>query len=131
MRHFVLACALLFCANVLHAAEEAEIKKLLPGTWIANIDKDGLKLTGETTFKADGSFSGNASIDHAGQKIKIDVEGTWSVKGDALESKVTKSSTPIMPVGTTTTDKIVEINDKTRKYKDAQGTEYTETRKKD
>jgi len=130
MRHLCLAAVVFFSVSAAQAAEEAEIRKLLPGTWLAVREKGGVKMEGETTYKADGTMTGKAHVSLPnGKSVDIEMEGTWTVKGSKVESTVTKSNHPSMKIGPASPDDIVEITEKVKKHKDTSGEIITETRK--
>lgn len=130
MRYALLGFLLLF-ATAAHCADEAEIKKHLPGVWEGKQDAHGIKVTGVTEYKADGKFSGKASVTMFGKTTDYTYEGTWKVTGSKLQYTIAKSSdAEMMKPGMVITDEVLEINEKSLKYKDQMGETVTETRKK-
>lgn len=122
---------LMLTTGFLFAAEEADIKRLLPGKWSVNQEVHGTKLTGETHVKADGTVSGSAAFMILGKSVEYTYEAKWVVKGSKVEYTVTKStSEDMLKVGEVMVDEVIEINDAIFKYKDEQGQVLTETRKK-
>lgn len=130
IKHLLVAVLLIGAAG-LFAAEEADIKRLLPGKWIINQEVHGTKLTGESEVKADGTVSGSAAFMLQGKSVEYTYEAKWVVKGSKIEYTVIKStSEEMLKTGEVMVDEVIEISDTTFKYKDEQGQVLTETRKK-
>jgi len=131
MLKYQLFAALLLSVATLHAADEAEIKRLLPGKWSINQEIHGTKLTGESDVKADGTVSGSATFMVQGKSIEYTYEAKWVVKGSKVEYTVTKStSQEMLKTGEVMVDEVIEISATVFKYKDEEGQVMTETRKK-
>lgn len=131
MLNVKLAAILVLSSVSLYAADEVEIKRLLPGKWTVNQEIHGTKLTGDTEVKADGTVSGSAAFTVLGKSVEYTYEAKWVVKGSKVEYTVTKStSQEMLKTGEVMVDDVIEINDTTFKYKDEEGQIITETRKK-
>lgn len=126
-----MAAVLLLSIGGLYAAEEAEIKRLLPGKWLINQEIHGTKLTGESEVKADGTVSGSAAFMVQGKSVEYTYKAKWVVKGSKVEYTVTEStSQEMLKTGEVMVDEVIEISDTVFKYKDEDGQVMTETRKK-
>jgi len=131
MLKITVTAVLLLSVGSLIAAEEAEIKRLLPGKWIINQEIHGTKLTGESEVKADGTVSGSAAFMLQGKSVEYTYEAKWVVKGSKIEYTVTKStSQEMLKTGEVMVDEVIEISDMIFKYKDEHGQILSETRKK-
>src|SRR5262245_38901244 len=105
---------------------DAAIEKLLVGKW-RHEDMNGLS-NATTTFGADGTFVGEATAGTGDDAQKLHVTGKWKVSGGKLIETIETCKPPVMKVGMEFTDTVLEINDKTYRYRNEQGKEYVETR---
>ena len=60
----------------------------------------------ENNYHRDGTLSGNVAIQG---RVVWELTGTWSLKGDVLNYRYTKSSLDRIPAGTTGQNRIIEI----------------------
>ena len=127
----VIVC--LGCADNLQAqsSKDSEATTRLVGTWA--IPKEYRNATlkgGETTFKADGTFSSFASVKINDKQVRIEVQGKWKVEKGVVVQEITKSNKEQMvPVGLITRDTILELSDKTYLYRSDKGQERLNVRK--
>ena len=94
---------------------EAEITKLLPGTWVSEVNTP--KVTGkvESAFVKDGTYTLKGKLKMGDKEIPIDEAGTWKVTENRL---VLTPKNP--PAGSPKAKElgISEISDTTFKMKD-------------
>jgi len=114
---------------------DADITKQLVGKWITDQNANGLRMKGSAVYNKDGTFKGamKFDIDFDGQKesAEIEVAGTWKVIDGAIETKVTESNEPqLSPVGKTSKETVVAINDTTLQTKSEKFKAITWTRAK-
>ena len=95
---------LFFLLSLAASAVAGLIKDELVGHWrYANE-----RLACDYVFLGDGTFTGDVS--HEGV-IVWTYEGTWSISGDVLNYKYTKSSVEQVPAGHTDQDRVIEITE--------------------
>lgn len=126
MKIFMIICfAILSMAFNLHAEppNDTTASQLLVGTWSVPEElTTDVVLAGGYTLNADGSFISYGLILLDGERVRIDVEGTWKVKNGILVEEITKSSNPIFPpIGTITRDTILSVTDKEFRYQTENG----------
>jgi hypothetical protein len=108
---------------------DAEIKRLIVGKWAQEIDGDnGIKVKGTTTYRRDGTFTGEAAFSVAGQTIRIALEGTWKVQDGVISETVEKSNSPAVSKGQVQKDHVLSISQRTLERKDEQGKRTVQTR---
>jgi len=133
MHRSSIALAFLAFAAILPAqpVNDAEATTKLVGTWI--IPKDHLTAVikgGETTFKSDGTFTSFALLRVQDQQMRIDVQGKWKMEKGVLIEEITRSSKEQMvPPGLITRDTLLELTDKTYRYRSEKGQERQQLRK--
>jgi hypothetical protein len=132
--HLLLAIIVYFVvAGILQAQplRDAEATDKLVGTWVIPKESRNEALKGgETTFKADGTFTSFALLRIKDQQIRIDVQGKWKVEKGVVIEEITKSSKEQMvPVGLITRDTILELTDKAYLYRGNTGQERLNIRK--
>jgi hypothetical protein len=118
-------------AHVTRAAEvpsETEIAKLIAGKWYQVEVINDISTKATTTFRKDGTFSGEAMMTKGERTLKLTVTGTWKVAGSKLIETIEKSEPPGIPSGKQSTDEVLEINEKTFRYRTEEGKERTATR---
>src|SRR5262245_5941726 len=100
-------------AGILHAqsSKDPAATEKLVGTWtIPKESRNAALKGGETTFKADGTFTSFALLKINDQQVRLEVEGKWKVEKGVVIQKITKSSKEQMvPVGLITRDTILEL----------------------
>jgi len=115
----------------LKAADDADAKTKLIGTWVVPQEQYTPVIRGgETSFKGDGTFTSFALLRIRDQQIRIDVQGKWKVEKGVLIEEITKSSKEQMvPVGLISRDTLLEVNEKTYRYRSEKGQERHKLRK--
>jgi hypothetical protein len=109
---------------------DAEVTKLLVGTWECH-DEDipGFK-GGGFTLRADGTYSSYAVMKVLDKEDRVYTEGTWKVEDGVLIQTTTKTNNPeIEKVGNVANDKLLGATEKEFKIKTASGPEFTFSRK--
>lgn len=108
---------------------DADLARLIVGSWEATVDTPVVKGTGVTEYKADGTFVSSGELSVQGTPIRIGVEGVWVVEGTTLTWTVKKTINPeVMPVGETHSEEVLEIDARHIKYRDDEGAIEVETR---
>ena len=133
MRPSLATFVLLAATGVLQAqlVHDTEATSKLVGTWaIPKEHHTAVVKGGETTFKADGTFTSFALLRIQDQPVRIDVQGKWKVEKGVLIEEITKSSKEQMaPVGLITRDTLLELTDKMYRYRGEKGQERQHVRK--
>src|SRR4051812_10555728 len=87
---------------------DADIRRLIVGKWAQEIQTDqGITVKGTTTYRRDGTFTGDAEFSVAGQTIRIALEGTWKVADGVIAETVEKSNSPAVAKGQVSKDQVV------------------------
>jgi hypothetical protein len=130
LRHWAVWAALLSWLTPATAADppakftDAEISRLIVGTWAAEGGAPGAKAEGLTRYKKDGAFSADGSVQLGELSVMVRVEGTWKVSGGAVHITLTKSSHPgIAPVGAELKNVVTVMGEKEYRYKRGSGPE--------
>jgi hypothetical protein len=90
---------------------DAEIRKLLVGKWSQEETlPNGAKGKATTTYKGDGTFSGEGTIEFQGQTLRITASGTWKVEGGDLSETIDKSEPAVAPKGAVSKDAVLSIS---------------------
>jgi len=126
-----LAAAILTCAAGLYAAEDADLRKLLPGVWLSTEKVQNNSSMSELEYKNDGTFIETVTMTLDGQKTVYTYEGKWTIQGGKLEMKVSKTSNEeFMKTGSLLRDEILELDAAAFKYKNTEREVITLKRKK-
>lgn len=118
------------CASLSTAAEaptQAEIEQWIIGKWFLETTDDGFSFKTTTTYRKDGTLSGQSVIVRGGRTLNLTFSGTWKAKGSTVIESIEKSDPPTELVGIREED-VSEINEKTYRYRDGQGKERLRTR---
>ena len=129
----ILICLVFICVTALspysnactpvQSHTDAQIKKLLVGSWKLDQVYKGMKVEGLTTYKVDGTFKGTGSITVNGRTMSASIEGKWSVSNGSVQCEIVKTSNPqLIPVGVKSPDKVLSIGKKIYKYRSPTGT---------
>ena len=106
-----------------------EIRQKVVGTWMVDINSvTGVSIKGTVRILSDGSFVSKAIATLRGEKLKIDYEGNWRVKGGYLIETITKSDSEHTQIGKVTSDKVVRVDDHEFSYENAGGKSVTTKR---
>jgi hypothetical protein len=106
-----------------------DIRQKVVGTWIVDINSStGVSIKGTVRILSDGSFISKATASLRGEKLEIDYEGTWRVKGGYLIETITKSDSELARVGKVTSDKILRVDDHELSYEMVGGKMVTRKR---
>ena len=127
----LIAAALSLIASFAFAEtpRDADLAKLIVGSWEATVDYPQVKGVGVTRYKADGTFVSSGELRVQGRPMRIGAEGVWGVKGTTLTWTVKKTLNPeVMAVGETHSEEILEIDEKRIAYRDDEGETTVETR---
>src|SRR5262245_46299014 len=111
-----MTCLLALVARAAEAPPDAEIEKLIVGKWYEEASENGLDIKATTTYKKDGTLSGEATMTNGDRTLKLSVTGTWKVADGKITETVEKVEPPL-PIPPKSTDTIVEINAKTFRYR--------------
>lgn len=103
-------------------------KEQILGTWI-NSPKENNSM-GSIEYKKDGSLFCKAIIKTGDDTRIIELIGTWTIENSILTATITKTThAELLPVGHVSKDSIIDINDKTFKYKTSHGIIKIQTKK--
>lgn len=113
-------------------SKEAKMTRQLVGTWHMTDTVGEASVDGTTTLLADGRMKAMGTIKYQGQAMEFKINGKWKVEKDSLQWTAEDSSLPqLVPVGFTSTDKIVSVTAKEFTYTDSRtGRTILETRVK-
>ena len=112
MRTQSYAGVMLIIALASCGLDDRESDKSLVGTWEVTDTKNGqIVFHGEETFRSDHSAEWRVSMKRKdGAMHPIFATGTWEVNGGLMICKALTTDTPDMiPVGHTTTDRVVRV----------------------
>lgn len=111
---------------------ERAARQHLPGTWKFQYvnPEPRFEITGTSTYLANGTARYKGDLAVQGQSVPLEFAATWRVSGNTMETVITESSMPqIVPVGTRSTDTILELTPTVFRYTDdEEGMTLTETR---
>jgi hypothetical protein len=107
---------------------DAEITKLVVGKWYEERKGEGMELKGTTTYRKDGTFSGEATLKLRDESHKVSVTGTWKVADGSLIETVEACDPPILKKGHVSTDQVLAVTAKALKLKEKSGKEMIKTR---
>lgn len=111
------------------AASDADYREKILGQWKQEIVQGPATIKGLDTYNRDGTLIADGMLSLQGQKIPIKLSGVWEIKNGILIATVNKSNVPqMLPVGTVSKDKIVEINQTVFRYKTEDGELEQKTR---
>jgi hypothetical protein len=105
---------------------DSEASKLLVGSWAVSVDQDNeMMKAGGDTFRRNGTFASFTIFRGAGEDVRIDTEGKWSIKDGMLIEQLTKSSRPdIARPGRITRDRLLSVTGKEYRLRTEQGKEF-------
>jgi len=114
--------------------KDKALTEYLIGTWAEDTDSDGVKAHAESTYKADGTFSGTITFDAPGAPPNAPksatFSGKWKIEGDISIETLEKISLEGVPVPIVKKFKIQDIRNNTHTSKDMEdGTSSLNTRK--
>jgi hypothetical protein len=124
----VAAFAWSVCASAADLPPDVEIEKLLVGRWSERESEEGGSLTTTTTFARGGGWSSEVVIAKGERKATIKLGGKWRVREKMLITTVENSNAASIPAGTSSEEKLLELDKKTCRYRDEDGKEHTRTR---
>jgi hypothetical protein len=111
------------------AASDADYKEKILGQWKQEFVQGPASMKGLETYNRDGTLIADGMLSLQGQKTPIKLSGVWEIKNGTLIATLKKSNVPqMMPVGTVSKDKIVEINETVFRYKTEDGELERKTR---
>ena len=85
-------------------------KGLILGTWRHTAYEDGYYLKLETTYTNNGRFTMSGTISKGSESVSITGSGTWSISSGYLTERISSSNiSEVLPVGFTSTDRIVDM----------------------
>jgi hypothetical protein len=104
---------------------DAEATKLILGEWVMPLEQfNAVVKGGGFHFKEDGTFSSKGLIILRGENVRIEFDGTWSIKDGVLTETITRSSHPALVVmGSVTRDSITSLTDKEYRVRTEKGNE--------
>ena len=110
------------------------LKEYLIGTWVTDDDSGEVKAHAESTYKADGTFSGTITFDAPGAPPNAPksatFSGKWKIEGDISIETMEKISLEGVPVPIVKKFRILDIRNNTHISKDLEdGTSSLNTRK--
>src|SRR5262249_5722015 len=110
---------------------DTEASTLLIGSWVVPRDQHrNMGQDGDYTFKSDGTFSSYGVFHVGDQDLRIEVEGTWSVKDGVLIEELTKSSEPQRArIGSVSRDTLLAVTDREYSFRNEGAVEHTYVRK--
>jgi len=93
------------------SAEDAILQRRIVGVWTGTEARPNVEVQGTFTLKRDGTFSAASTVKRSGKvATQVRVSGTWKISQGTLTETVTGSSDEtLLPVGTTTRDKVVGL----------------------
>jgi hypothetical protein len=122
----VLACS--ECARGADLPPDVEIEKLLVGRWSERETEGEGSLTTTTAFARGGGWSSEIMIAKGERKTTIKLSGQWRVREKVLITTVENSKVASIPAGTSSEEKLLELDKKACRYRDEDGKEHTRTR---
>jgi hypothetical protein len=127
----IIISLLLITTIVAETITDDSFKEKIIGKWEIKIDKENFKLKGHYIYKEDGTLKSEATLMSSNTKLEFNLSGTWKVKEGNFTTTILKSNYPeVVPVGLSTTDKIIFINQKEFKYKTQTGSISVQTKLK-
>jgi hypothetical protein len=115
MKHgfLIILCISILSAKVSIGNSDNTNSKLILGYWSFNDKNENFTFYGEYLYKDNGLKEGIAEICMEGKCEKLFFESKWEIQNGFLISSVQKSSSGLLPAGTTIKDEILELNKKT------------------
>ena len=108
---------------------DIQLSQTIIGKWKSELIEGDIEIKGINTFTADGKILSNAKMLVSGQKIDIEVEGTWIIKNGVVILTVTKTNIPeIIPLDSIKRNTIITLNNNVYQYMDEDGKILTEYR---
>jgi hypothetical protein len=107
------------------------IRQRIVGTWMVNLRApNGNSIVGSDTILVGGTSNSKATLTIGDRKEEIEVSGTWQVKDGYLIGTVKKSNSVLLPVGKTTRDKVLTLDDNVYVFQMENGKTMTRQRSK-
>ena len=123
----VLAALLLGAAQP--APDSERIRRLLPGLWRADTVQGELTVKATSDYGRDGYVVYTGHITGPGVDFAYRVRSRWSVAGNVLATEIVESNQPqVLAPGSRKQDRVLAINDRRFRYRDAEGAEFEEVR---
>ena len=123
----VLGALLLGASQPAPPAER--IRQLLPGVWRADSVQDGLTVKATSAYGRDGFVVYAGHITGPGVDFAYRVRSRWSVAGNLLSTEIVESDQPqVLAPGSRKQDRVLAIDDRRFRYRDAEGAEFEEIR---
>jgi hypothetical protein len=107
---------------------DVEIEKLLVGRWSEREAEGDGSIVTTTTFARGGGWASEIVITKGERKATIKINGRWRVRDKAIVTTVETSTAPSIPAGTSSEDKLLEIDKKACRYRDEDGKEHSRMR---
>ena len=121
----LITLLLLIISSTLYAKTDTPdsiYQSAIIGSW-KQVVKDGpVTINATMIYHVNGTLDSTATVEVPGKKMNISISGTWEIKDGVMITTVKKTSAnaPI-PAGHVSKDQIIELNDKTFKFKNGQG----------
>jgi hypothetical protein len=123
----LLAALLLGAASPAPQAER--IRQLLPGEWRADTVQGELTVKATSAYGRDGFVVYTGHITGPGVDFAYRVRSRWTVAGDVLSTEIVESNQPqVLAPGSRKQDRVLAIDDRRFRYRDAEGAEFEEVR---
>ena len=123
----LLAAALLGASQPVPVAER--IRRLLPGLWQADTVQGELTVKARSDYGRDGFVTYAGHITGPGVDFAYRVRSRWTVAGNLLSTEIVESNQPqVLAPGSRKQDRVLAIDDRRFRYRDAEGAEFEETR---
>ena len=111
---------------------DADLAKRIVGKWSEEEQLQGGGTSkAMTTYRKDGTFTGEGTITRQGKSLTVKVSGTWKVTDGTLIETVEKCEPALIPKGKIFKDRILSVTDKVLKVKTEKGKEIVKMRVSD
>jgi hypothetical protein len=123
----------LFAALLVGAASPAptaeQIRQRLPGLWRADTVQGELRVKATSDYGRDGFVVYAGHITGPGVDFAYRVRSRWTLAGNVLSTEIVESNQPqVLALGSRKQDRVLAIDDRRFRYRDAEGTEFEEVR---
>jgi hypothetical protein len=94
--------------------DDATLRKMVVGSWVIDVHRaGGISVTGECSFRSNGTYSSRQRIIGTGEPQELAMDGTWKIQDGMLFETTTNTSAPsLRPLDSEVGSRVVDVSKK-------------------
>ena len=92
--------------------DDATLRKMVVGSWVIDVHRaGGISVTGECSFRSDGTYSSCQRFVGTGESRELVMDGTWKIQDGMLFETATNTSAPTWrPLNSEVGSRVIDIS---------------------